>query len=188
MIKNKILHEINEHQKVVNMIDDELIKELKIVSEEILLAFENGNKILICGNGGSAADAQHFSTELSCRYKKDRKALSAISLATDTSVLTAVSNDISFDNVFKRQVEALAKTGDIVVAISTSGNSRNIINALDEAKKQNCKTVAFTGDNTLNIESVSDYLLGVPSKNTPRIQEIHILFIHIICQLIDDKY
>ncbi len=188
MIKDTILDEINEHQKVLSMIDSKLIENLESITNEILLAFENGNKVLICGNGGSAADAQHFSTELSCRYKKDRKALSAISLVTDTSVLTAVSNDISFDNVFKRQVEALAKAGDIVIGISTSGNSKNILNALNEGKKQGCKTVTFTGKNTLNIEELSDFILSVPSLNTPRVQEVHILFIHIICQLIDDRF
>ncbi|MGM0518970.1 MAG: D-sedoheptulose 7-phosphate isomerase [Campylobacterota bacterium] len=188
MIKNIVLSEIKEHQNVVNMINEELIKSLQDVANEILLAFKSNKKVLICGNGGSAADAQHFATELSCRYKKNRKALSAVALTTDTSVLTAIGNDLGFENIFKRQVEALANEGDVIIGISTSGESKNILNALSQGKEKLCTTVAFCGNNISNLKEISDFILDIPSFNTPRIQELHILFIHIICQLIDDEY
>lgn len=147
---------------------------------------KKGGKILICGNGGSAADAQHFAAELSGRYKKERKSLAAVALTTDTSALTAIGNDYGFDFVFSRQVAALGRKGDVLVGISTSGNSQNVIEAFKIARENDLLCVALSGKNGGKMREICDINLIVPSADTPRIQEMHILSIHSICQLIDD--
>ncbi len=150
-------------------------------------AFTNENKVLFCGNGGSAADAQHLAAEFSGRFYTDRPALYAEALHCNTSYITAVGNDYSFDVIYSRMLQGMGKQGDVLVGISTSGNSKNIVNAMQTAKDKKMITIGMTGASGGNIKPFSDYLLNVPSIDTPRIQESHILLGHIICQLIEEK-
>ena len=143
---------------------------------------------MLCGNGGSAADAQHIAAELSGRYKKERKGVAGLALTTDTSALTAIANDYAFENVFARQVEALAKKGDLIIGISTSGNSDNVIRAFQKGREMGCKTIGLTGKGGGKFNGQCDLNVIVPSDDTPRIQEMHILIGHIICQAIDDAF
>ncbi|PAF45418.1 D-sedoheptulose 7-phosphate isomerase [Helicobacter sp. 11S02629-2] len=147
-----------------------------------------GNKILICGNGGSAADSQHFAAELTGRYKRERRGLPAIALSTDTSALTAIGNDYGFKYVFARQVEALAKEGDLLFCISTSGNSENILEALKVAKALYCPSIGLSGKDGGFMSEYCNINLIAPSSDTPRIQELHILYIHILCELIEEHF
>ena len=151
-------------------------------------ALQRGNKVLLCGNGGSAADAQHIAAELTGRFKIERMPLPGIALTTDTSALTAIGNDYGFDQVFSRQVAALAKEGDVVIGISTSGNSLNVIYALETAKEMGCKAIGLTGKGGGKMNDVCDLNIIVPSDDTARIQEMHILIGHILCQLVDNEY
>jgi D-sedoheptulose 7-phosphate isomerase len=153
----------------------------------ITQAFKAGNKVLFCGNGGSAADAQHLAAEFSGRFYYDRKALPAEALHCNTSYLTAVGNDYSYDVVYARLLEGIGNTGDVLVGLSTSGNSKNIIKAFEVAKAKNITTIGFTGETGGGMKALSDYLLNVPSTDTPRIQESHILIGHIICQLVEEN-
>ena len=148
-------------------------------------AFVSGNKLMLCGNGGSAADSQHIAAEMTGRFIKDRKPLPAIALTTDTSTLTCIANDYSFEHVFARQVSALGRPGDVLLAISTSGNSENVIKAMQAAKDLSIKTVALTGRDGGRIKSLADFSIVVPSLTTARIQEAHIFIGHIICGLIE---
>lgn len=150
-------------------------------------AFKQGKKVLFCGNGGSAADAQHLAAEFSGRFYKDRKALPAEALHCNTSYLTAVANDYSYDVIYARMIDGIGNEGDVVVGLSTSGNSKNIIQAFKVAKEKNMITIGFTGEGGGQMKEFSDYLLAVPSKDTPRIQESHILLGHIICQLVEEQ-
>jgi D-sedoheptulose 7-phosphate isomerase len=145
----------------------------------------DGHKILIFGNGGSASQAQHFAAELVNKFLKERAALRAVALTTDTSALTSIANDTSFDNVFSRQIEALGDKGDVAIGLSTSGNSANIIEALKAAKKKGLLTAALTGKGGGKVSRFADYLLDVPSKSTPRIQEVHLLLLHLLAQEIE---
>ncbi|EFK9911455.1 D-sedoheptulose 7-phosphate isomerase, partial [Campylobacter jejuni] len=145
-------------------------------------------KILICGNGGSAADAQHFAAELSGRYKKERKALAGIALTTDTSALSAIGNDYGFEFVFSRQVEALGNENDVLIGISTSGKSPNVLEALKKAKELNMLCLGLSGKGGGMMNKLCDYNLVVPSDDTARIQEMHILIIHTLCQIIDESF
>lgn len=154
----------------------------------IITALRSQKKILICGNGGSAADAQHISAELLGRYSKERRGLPAICLSADTSMLTAWSNDYGFDSVFSRQVEALGNPGDILLAISTSGNSKNILAAAKAARAKDMQVIALTGKGGGELKSLSDIMIDAPSKVTARIQECHILAYHVICELIDEAF
>jgi D-sedoheptulose 7-phosphate isomerase len=154
----------------------------------ILTALKSGNKILFCGNGGSAADAQHLAAEFSGRFYQDRKALPAEALHVNTSYLTAVANDYSFDVVYSRLVDGIGNPGDVLVGLSTSGNSKNIINALETASTKSMSTISFTGATGGKMKDISDILINVPSTDTPRIQESHIMIGHIICQLVEEKY
>ena len=151
-------------------------------------ALANGNKILFCGNGGSAADAQHLAAELIGRFQKERRSLAAIALTTDTSILTAVGNDYGYDEIFARQVEGLGRQGDVLIGISTSGNSSNVIEAFEKAKEKGIHTIAFTGIKESKASAMADITLKVPSSRTARIQECHILTIHLICEYIDSHY
>ena len=155
------------------------------IVNKIVKAYNSKNKVLWFGNGGSAADAQHLSCELVSKFLMDRKAIPSISLTTNTSILTAVSNDFCYEDVFKRQVEAHAENGDILVGITTSGTSPNIIKALEYGKKIGTINIAFTGENISEIQNHVDYLINIPSSITPRIQECHILIGHIICELVE---
>jgi D-sedoheptulose 7-phosphate isomerase len=157
------------------------------VVDSTLEALQRGNLILLCGNGGSAADAQHLAAEFINRFLLDRAALPAIALTTDTSVLTSIGNDSDFSQVFARQVEALGKAGDIFYAISTSGNSDNVIEAVKVARKRGIETVAFTGGDGGKLAPLCDLTLIVPSRSTPRIQEAHITIGHIICQIVEER-
>ena len=160
-----------------------LLDAIKLVSH----AFESGNKVLFFGNGGSAADAQHLAAEFVNRYVMDRPPLPAIALTTDTSILTSVSNDLAFDEIFSKQLRALGKEGDVAVGISTSGNSPNIIKAFEVAKEMGMKRVALTGNNGGAISKMADLSLVVPSTSTPRIQETHILVGHLLCEMVEHQ-
>ncbi|MBF7043847.1 D-sedoheptulose 7-phosphate isomerase [Campylobacter volucris] len=149
---------------------------------------ENNGKILICGNGGSAADSQHFAAELSGRYKKERKALAAIALSTDTSALSAIGNDYGFEFVFSRQVEALMQKNDVLIGISTSGKSLNVLNAFKKAKELHAKCIGLSGKGGGLMNEICDLNLVIPSEDTARIQEMHILIIHCLCDLIESKF
>jgi len=162
-----------------------LIKEVGELASKIL---KNGGKVLICGNGGSAADAQHIAAELSGRFKKERIALAGIALTTDTSALTAIGNDYGYEYVFSRQVEALANEGDLLIGISTSGNSLNVIKAIESAKKIGCKVVTLTGKSGGEMKDLGDVNIVIPSNDTPRIQEMHIMVGHMICAIIDEEF
>ena len=147
-----------------------------------------GNKVLLFGNGGSEADAQHITAEFTGRFINERVALPAIALTTDTSAITAIGNDYGFDKIFQRQVEALAVTGDVLIGISTSGNSQNVMNGLEAGKLKGCSTIAFTGRCGGNVSKSCDINLIIPSNTTARIQEIHILVGHIICEYVDNLF
>ena len=149
-------------------------------------SLKRGGKILVCGNGGSAADAQHMAAEFVGRYLKERKALPAIALTTNSSILTAIANDYGYEYVFSRQVEALANKDDVVIGISTSGNSSNVVHALDAARKKGCSTIALVGSKQCRMDSAADIVIKVPSENTPRIQEMHEFMIHTICEMVED--
>ncbi len=175
----------DEHRHVFEKADDLLMRAIESSARIVISTLENGGKVLICGNGGSAADAQHLATEFSGRYEKERRALPAVALTTDTSALTAIGNDYGFERVFSRQVEALARPGDCLVAISTSGNSPNVIAAVMAAREIGCTVVGLTGEIGKKLASLSDECVMVPSKRTARIQEMHITIAHIWCEYID---
>jgi len=166
-----------------------LVTPITMAIERMTEAFKSGNKILSCGNGGSAADAQHFSAELVCRFERERPGLPAVALTTDTSALTAISNDYHYDEVFARQVNALGQPGDVLLAISTSGNSANVIRAIESAHEKGLTVVALTGRDGGSIASLmqgNDVEIRVPSDSTARIQEVHLLTIHCLCHQIDE--
>ena len=165
--------------------DESLIHQIQTVTDVITKAFQNGNAVYFAGNGGSAADAQHLAAEFSGRFYKDRKALPSDALHCNSSYLTAVANDYSYDVIYARLLEGLAKPGDVLVGISTSGNSGNIVKAFEMAKTIGVTTIGFTGQNGGKLKSLGDYLINVPSNTTPRIQESHILVGHIICELVE---
>ncbi len=156
--------------------------------EALVTAFKAGNKVLFCGNGGSAADAQHLAAEFSGRFYTDREALPAEALHVNTSYMTAVANDYSYDVVYSRMVQGIGRKGDVLVGLSTSGNSSNIIKALEVAKQKGMTTIGFTGATGGKMKDICDLLINVPSTDTPRIQESHILLGHIICQLVEEQY
>ena len=165
--------------------DEYLIDQIKTVTEVITKAFQNGNAVYFAGNGGSAADAQHLAAEFSGRFYKDRKALPSDALHCNTSYLTAVANDYSYDVIYARLLEGLAKPGDVLVGISTSGNSANIVKAFEMAIRIGVTTIGFTGAAGGKMKELGDYLINIPSTTTPRIQESHILVGHIICELVE---
>jgi D-sedoheptulose 7-phosphate isomerase len=185
-IKNIISESIAVKNKILD--DEKLIDTVKECVTVIVTAFKNGNKVLFCGNGGSAADAQHLAAEFSGRFYTDRDALPAEALHCNTSYITAVANDYSYDVIYSRLVKGIGNKGDVLVGLSTSGNSKNIINAFEVAKEKGIVTIGFTGATGGKMKTISDYLLNVPSNDTPRIQESHILLGHIICQLVEEKY
>uniref|UniRef100_UPI004048BE2A D-sedoheptulose 7-phosphate isomerase n=1 Tax=Aliarcobacter sp. TaxID=2321116 RepID=UPI004048BE2A len=186
-MKQTIKNELLAHLEVINLTIETIQEKLELASIMVVETLKNGNKVLLCGNGGSAADAQHIAAELTGRYKTERRGLPGIALTTDTSALTAIGNDYGYDRVFDRQVEALANKGDLIIGISTSGNSKNIISALSFGKELGCKTLGFSGRDGGVMNDVCDINLVVPSNDTPRIQEIHILIGHTICQIIDNE-
>jgi D-sedoheptulose 7-phosphate isomerase len=157
-------------------------------SDALIQAFNKKNKVLLCGNGGSAADSQHIAAEFVGRFKLERRALPAIALSTDTSILTAIGNDYSIDRIFSRQVEALAQPGDIVIGLSTSGKSPNVVEAIKKAREFGCFSIGFLGGNGGSLKDIVDIPLVVPSNDTPRIQECHILLGHIICDIVERAF
>ncbi len=184
VIENEFLSHLETIQEVIKTSQDDLVHASLMAIDTL----KTGNKILLFGNGGSAADAQHIAAELTGRYKSERRGLPAIALTTDTSALTAIGNDYGYDRVFDRQVESLASKGDLLIGISTSGNSKNVINAFKVGQELGCKVLGFSGKDGGDMSEWCDLNLIVPSNNTPRIQEMHILFGHTICQLIDNAY
>lgn len=185
-IKSIIQSSIEVKQSI--LADKAMIQQLANVSQLITTAFKNGNKVLFCGNGGSAADAQHLAAEFSGRFYTDRDALPAEALHVNTSYLTAVANDYSYDVVYARLVKGLGHKGDVLIGLSTSGNSKNIIEAFKVARQKQMITIGFTGETGGQMKELSDHLFNVPSKDTPRIQESHIMLGHIICQLVEEQY
>lgn len=185
-LKNALEKELNAHLETTNLVINTMQEDILKCATFLANKIKSGKKILICGNGGSAADSQHFAAELTGRYKKDRKALAAIALSTDTSAISAIGNDYGFEFIFSRQVEALANKGDVLFGISTSGNSKNVINAINSAKKLGCEAISLSGRDGGEMRHLSDFNLIIPSKDTPRIQEMHILIIHFLCQVIED--
>ena len=179
--------QIADHNRVMQAVAEQLTPLVTGAVDTICTALSAGKKILVMGNGGSAADAQHLAAEFIGRFKLERPSLPAIALTTDSSILTAIGNDYGYDAVFTRQVEGLAQTGDVVVGISTSGNSPNVLSAMKLAKEKGCITVSLLGRDGGSIKAVSDIPLIVPSSDTPRIQEAHILIIHIICDLVEKR-
>ena len=163
----------------------QLLSEIRKVAVACISAYSRGNKVLLCGNGGSAADAQHIAAELSGRFYYDRPPLSAEALHTNSSYVTAVANDYSYEDIYSRAVQASGKKGDVLIGISTSGNSENVIRAMKTARDMGLQTIGFTGESGGKMVDVSDYLIAVPSTDTPRIQESHILIGHIICELVE---
>lgn len=183
MIKN----ELQLHLEIIKKTIETMIPSIEEASKLMVKTIQNGNKVILCGNGGSASDAQHISAELVGRYKSTRRGLPAIAITTDTSALTAIGNDFGYDRIFDRQVEALANKGDLIIGISTSGNSKNVISALKLAKELECNTLGLSGNSGGEMNKVCDINLIVPSNNTPRIQEMHILIGHILCQAVDNS-
>jgi D-sedoheptulose 7-phosphate isomerase len=181
-IKNQIQESISAKQSFMSQAEN-----IKKAADAIISCYKKGSKVLICGNGGSAADAQHMAAELVGRYKLERKGLPAIALTTDTSIITAWSNDYSFQTVFERQVEALAKNGDVLIGLSTSGNSENVIKAFNKGKEIGTINISLTGKGGGKLKAISDININSDSKDTPRIQECHVLAYHIICELVENE-
>jgi len=183
-----VLEKLNHHKNTIDQVIAKLVPAIengcKLLTDTVLA----GGKVLIAGNGGSAADAQHIAAELTGRYVKDRKALPAIALTVDTSALTAISNDYGFERVFARQVEAFARPGDLFIAISTSGNSPNIIHALHTARELGCKIIGLSGRDGGQMNNLCDLNIIIPDAVTARIQEMHILIGHIFCKAVDNLY
>ena len=184
---NEIKKQLQDHRALIDLMERDLTPLIAEMGSLISDALANGNKLLVMGNGGSAADSQHFVAEIVGRFKMERKALPAVALSTDTSILTAIGNDYGFESIFSRQVEALAKPGDVVVGLSTSGNSPNVLKALNAAREQGCRTIGLLGRDGGTISPICDLALVVPSTDTPRIQEGHITIIHILCDLVEKE-
>jgi D-sedoheptulose 7-phosphate isomerase len=185
-MRNKILQIIDESIEVKKK-SKSLVDAIEKIAQEIIKCYRGDKKVVIFGNGGSAADAQHIAAEFVSRFEKERKSLNAIALTTNTSVLTAIANDYHFDKVFSRQVESIVQKGDVVIAISTSGNSKNVIEGAKQSKKQGAVVIGFTGANGGKLDNACDMILAVPSKITARIQEVHITIGHVICKLVEDE-
>ena len=184
-IKNIIQASIDVKKQILE--SEELISTIDKVVSAIALAFQNGHHVYFCGNGGSAADAQHLAAEFSGRFYTDRKALPAEALHCNTSYLTAVANDYGYDLIYSRMIEGIGKEGDVLVGLSTSGNSSNIVKAFETAREKKMFTIGLTGITGGTLKAFSDYLINIPSADTPRIQESHIMMGHIICELVEEK-
>lgn len=186
-MKNTIILAIKESIEIKNKIlsNDNLIKEIEKVSEAIIKVIKDGGKVLVCGNGGSAGDAQHIAGEFINKFYYDRPAMGCIALTTDTSVITAIGNDSTFEDIFAKQVKANGRKGDIFWGISTSGNSKNIIKAILECKNIGIPCIAFVGGNENKMADLCDYVIKIPNNCTPRIQEAQMLIAHIICQVVE---
>ncbi|KAA5536858.1 D-sedoheptulose 7-phosphate isomerase [Taibaiella lutea] len=182
-IKSIVQASVSVKEQILN--DAVMIAKVETITNVLIEAFKNGNKVLFCGNGGSAADAQHLAAEFSGRFYKDRNPLPSEALHCNTSYLTAVANDYGYEFIYSRLLKGMAVKGDVIVGLSTSGNSKNILNAYEVAKESGVIIVSLTGKSGGQMKDVSDYLLNVPSNDTPRIQESHIMLGHIICELVE---
>ena len=180
---NDVLDEKVELMKLIR--ESNYFEELETVGRELSSTLRRGNKIILAGNGGSAADAQHFAAEIVGRFLKERNSLPAISLCVDPSIVTCIANDYGYDEVFSRQVSGLGKEGDVFIGISTSGNSGNCIKAIEEAHRKGMKTIGFIGKDGGKMKDICDFSLIVPSDKTPRIQEIHTLTVHLLCEMVE---
>lgn len=180
-IRSWLLRSIDVKVKTVDACTDSAAR----AAEMLIECLKGGHKVLLCGNGGSAADSQHVACELVGRFQVDRKALAAIALTTDTSVLTAVANDYDYEQIFMRQVQALGSSGDCLVALSTSGNTVNVLKAADAARSQGMKVIALTGETGGQLKNMCDCLIAVPSTVTAHVQEAHITVLHVICELVE---
>jgi len=178
---------LNESSSVKNKLADEYSDKIKECVNIIVSALKKNNKILLAGNGGSATQASHIAAEFTGRYRLERKALPAIALTTDLATITAISNDYGFDKIFDRQIEAIGKGNDVLIVISTSGNSQNIINVVETAKKMNIKVIGLLGKGGGKQKNTSNIEIIIPSDNTPRIQEAHLTILHIICELVENE-
>lgn len=189
-MKKTQIDAVKEHQDVIARLvsDEKCLESIAELSRMAVETYKKGNKILLCGNGGSAADAQHIAAELVGRFAAERRALPAAALSVNSSSVTAIGNDYGYDNVFARQVEAFGENGDLLIGISTSGNSPNVVKAMLKAKEIGLSTAALTGgDKSVEIVKHADVSVCVPSKNTPRIQEAHILIGHIVCEQVENE-
>ena len=190
-VKKIFESEINKHISSIDFFLKNYFDDFNEFLDLVIKTLKKGNKIILFGNGGSASDAQHIAAELVVKYKKKRRSIPAISLSTDTSTLTAIGNDFSFNEIFSRQIESIGKPGDIAIGITTSGKSKNVINALKLAKKKKITSVILTKKKypkKKEIEKISDFILGVPAEETARIQELHILVGHLMCAAIDEIF
>jgi D-sedoheptulose 7-phosphate isomerase len=185
-IKKIINASISVKQKILT--DEKMLNQIRLVVDVIVKAFKEGKRVYFAGNGGSAADAQHLAAEFSGRFYTDRHALPAEALHCNTSYLTAVANDYSYDEIYARLIRGIANPGDVLIGLSTSGNSGNIVKAFEAARKKNVITIGFTGESGGKMKDLSDYLFNIPSSDTPRIQESHILLGHIVCELVENGY
>ena len=186
-MQDKIRACIAESIAVQQAVLDKNLAVIEKTAQAVIAALKNGGKILLCGNGGSAADCQHIAAELIGRFQKERKSLPAIALTTDTSILTSLANDYSFDIIFSRQLEGLGKKGDVLVGISTSGNSPNVVKAVEQANKMGIKTIAMTGRDGGMLARIADIAIVVPSAKTARIQESHVALLHAVCEVVEDE-
>jgi len=185
--EQRAIADLIEGSNVLRQTAYSLAPDIVTVAEHIINTLQNGGKVLTCGNGGSAADAQHFAAELVGRYRRERPGWSAIALTVDPSVLTSLCNDYGFEQIFARQVQALGRPGDILVAISTSGRSKNVLAAVETASALSIRTVGLTGQGTSQLGEIVDHHLPIPSTNTAFIQQAHIAVIHIICELVEER-
>ncbi len=189
MFEETIVDIINKSIEIKKSIlkDNNLIAKINLTSQAIIKAYNSNKKVILFGNGGSAADAQHLAAEFVNKFYLDRKSLPAIALTVNTSILTAIGNDYSFEQIFSKQLEGIGDEGDIAIGISTSGNSKNVIEGLDFAKQNKLFTVGFTGKGGGKISNIVDICINVPSDDTPRIQEAHIMIGHIICEIVEKE-
>jgi len=187
-IRKQIIETIETHKKMTAEFEKSGIEKIAAAAEVITKALEQNGTVYLCGNGGSAADAQHIASELVGRFSRERKALAAVALSTDTSIITSIANDYAYENVFARQVEALVKEGDILWAFSTSGTSANVIAAAQSAKKKGALVIAFTGTNNSKLEQITDVCFCADADSTARSQEIHQLAYHIVCDLVECSF
>ena len=188
-MKEQLRAVCEEHQQVFQQsFGPAQLDILEKISREILKSFKAGRKILLCGNGGSAADAQHIAAEFIGRFKRERKSLPAIALTTDTSILTALGNDYAYEKIFSRQIEGLGQAGDVLIAISTSGNSKNVLEAVRQAKKQSVVSIGFTGADGGQLSQMTDFCFKAGGLKTPHIQEMHITALHAISEVVEDAY
>jgi len=187
-IEEKIRVQLIEHVKLVDFILNNEVDRIMELSQIVFDCLRSGNKLILFGNGGSAADAQHLAAEFTGRFVKERKGLAAIALTTDTSALTAIGNDYGFHRIFERQIEAIANSGDVLIGISTSGNSINVINGIELGNKLGCRTISFTGKDGGELIKLAELNININSSSTARIQELHIIIGHLLCYFIDEKF